>query len=96
MWSSPGTMRTLWDFTVYMDTDTVAWESAPRPPRGVEGRWAWRYFVVLTYTLRTVHQMLSLTFSSSARGGVAAGVTFELPDGRYVRFLLSPCKIRRF
>ena len=39
MWSIPGTMCSLWDLMMYMDTDTLAFGSAPV---GVEGRWQWR------------------------------------------------------
>ena len=82
-------------FLGYVFTVIQKYEEAPGPHGGAEGRWPWRYFVVLTIQWRAVHQMLSLLFPAQCTKRGATGLTFLLPVGRYVGPPLSPCFVRR-
>ena len=52
----------VFSFVEYAFTDALKYEDAPGPHCGAEWRWPWRYFVVLAFHWRAVHQMLSLLF----------------------------------
>ena len=85
----------VFSFLEYVFTVIQKYEKALGPHCGAEGRWSWRYFVVLAFHWRAVHQILSLLFPAQCTKRRTTGLTFHLPVGSYVRPLLCPCTVRR-